>query len=106
MVYILENVVTMLGNNPVLGLPFGILNEESKNGVLVGAGGRSPCLDDISLVIFLDDELRTEIIRFDTEKEICMGRWYLNIHGRDLLTQVKRKLAWGANCDLRRGSGR
>ena len=109
MEYIRENVVTVLGtcsNDPALGLPFGILNEESKNGVFVDTGGRSPCFDDISLVILLDDELRTETIRFDAEKGVYMVQLDLNIHGRDLLTQVKRKLVWGANCDLRWGNGR
>ena len=107
--YIRDNVVTVLrtcSNDPVLGLPFGILNEESKNGVFGDTGGRSPCFYDISLVILLDDELRTETIRFDAEKGVYMVQLDLNIHGRDLLTQVKRKLVWGANCDLRWGNGR
>ena len=62
MAYIRENVVTVLGtcsNDPALGLPFGILNEESKNGILVDSSGRSPSLDDISFVIFLDNELHS-----------------------------------------------
>ena len=76
MEYIRENVVTVLGtcsNDPVLGLPFGILNEESKNGVFVDTSGRSTCFDDISLVILLDDELRTEIFRFNAEKGAFVG---------------------------------
>ena len=62
MAYIRENVVTVLGtrsNDPVLGLPLGILNEESENSVLVDTSGRSPSLDNVSLVVFLDNELHS-----------------------------------------------